>query len=471
MGSLKKVFVVLSLFAFISCSIRYDRQIKKTENYFFQGEFDSAIETVRPLAKASKEKDRLLYLLEVGLIYHTQGNYQKSNDIFFQADQLIESTKKSVSKEILSLIINDSQQNFIGENFERVLVKFYIALNFIMLGDLEKARRYFKKLSFELKDLKYFDASYKQNLIARYLIAILSEYFKDYNNARVEYKNIELFKKDVNLVLADRYVLAKKEGNARDIKKFKRGKKFLQAYDSNMNRVNYQADMGELILIHQAGKSVVKQSRGRLLNDQFFKVSLHFAVGAAIVTRAKGVGLTAVGVMSTLGTAENPIPVYRFRDGRNSWGLQVSLNDKNLGPPNMLNDYSTTVIKNFNSQYKNMVGKNVASIAFKVVAAAAAAIGTNIAVAKSTKNEGLGSLTGLFAGLLVGVTVGSTIKPDLRCWRLLPSNFQIKRIFLKPGEYRLQIAPNHRTSILTRNYLQIIKIEKNQAVFINIRTI
>ena len=463
-------FFVASLFVLICCSVRYDRQIKKAESYFFQGEFDSAANTLRPLAVKSKKKDLLLYLLEAGLTYHTQGNYQKSNDIFLQADQLIQDSRKSISKAVLSFILSDDQQNFTGEKFEHLLVKFYIALNYIMLGDLESARRYFRKLNFELKDLKYFDASYKQNLMVRYLIAILSEHFKDYNDARVQYKNIRLFRKKINEIFADQYVLARKEKDKRDIRKFRRsGRKFLHAYNTDMKPTDYQPDMGELVIIHQAGKAAVKRSRGKLLNDEALVTSLHISIRAALI--AQEAALTVSGVMATLGTAENPIPVYGFRDDRDSWSLQVALNDKDINSTRMFNDYSTTVLRNFNSQYKGMVAKNVASIAAKVVTAAVAAHLTKSAVSKSSKDESTGTFVGFLTGLFTGFVAGSTIKPDLRCWRFLPSNFQIKRIFLKPGEYRLQLKPEGKTSILNRNYPETIKIEKNKILFVNIRTI
>ena len=457
---------VASLLLLICCSVRYDRQIKKAESYFFQGEFEAAANTLRPLAVKSKKKDLLLYLLEAGLAYHTQGNYQKSNDVFLQADQLIQDTRKSVSKAVLSFILSDAQQNFVGEKFEHLLVKFYIALNYIMLEDLESARRYFRKLNFELKDLKYFDASYKQNLMARYLIAILSEHFRDYNDARVQYKNIRLFRKKFNEIFADQYVLARKAKDRRDIKKFRKsGRRFLHAYNIDMKPTDYQPDMGELIIIHQAGKAVVKRSRGKLLKDEALAASLHVSIRAALI--AQEAALTVSGVMATLGVAENPIPVYGFRDDRDSWGLQIVLNDKDVGHTQIFNDYSTTVLRNFNSQYKGMIAKNVASIAAKAVTAAVAANVTKAAI----KDESTGTFVGFLTGLFAGVVVGATIKPDLRCWRFLPSNFQIKRIFLKPGEYRLQIRPQGKTSILNKNYSEVVKIEKNKIVFVNIRTV
>ena len=459
----------LSFVCLLQCSLHYDKLIHKTENYFFQGEFEDAIEQLKPIAKNAKKKDLLLYLLEVALIYHTQGNYQKSNELFKQADKLAEKTQLSISKEIASFLLNDQAKAYITENFEKVLIKFYIALNYLLINDFESAHRTFKKLQFNLKDLKHFDAIYKQNLMARYLNAILAEKFGNYNDARVEYKNIRNFYKNKAEFTSDQYVLAMKERDHQDIKRYSLSKTKVKAFNKSLNRVNYNRNMGELVIIHQAGKSVIKASRGYLRNDAAFMAALHVAVRVAMLS--KNVALTTSGVMSTLYSAENPIPVYKFRDHRKSWGLSVYLNQKQIASTKLLNDYSKTIMKTFNDNYHKMIAKNVTSIAVKAVSSVIA----SYAAEQSIKQAGGGSSTAALAGILTGVVtgslLGSTIKPDLRCWHLLPSNFQVERIFLEPGEYNVEIRLEDGGRILTQNSFQKINIVQGGLIFINVRSI
>ncbi len=458
----------LSLFLF-SCSTHYTVRIKKVEDSFFQGDFEEAVDSARGLVKDSSKKDRLLYLMEVGIIFHTQGNYEKSNQVFKEADMLAETISKSVSKEILAFLVNDYQKNFVGENFERVLIKFYISLNYILTNDFENAKRYFRKLNYDLKNMKFFDSVYKQNLLVRYFDAIVSELQKDYNSARVQYKNIRNFKGKYN-VGSDRYVLAIKENYAKDIQKYKTNKKLIRSFDHKLKSKEYHPKMGELVFIHQAGKSVVKQSRGPLLKDKVFAAALLTAIRVALI--GKRSALSATSIMSTLGPAENPIPVYKYRGEKKDWGVQVHINQKNMGNMFIMNNFSETAIKNYNENYSGLISKNIASIATKIVASIVASNVTESLVnrGKGGKDQAVGVLAGLGAGLLFGLVVGSTIKPDLRCWRLIPSHFAIKRIFLEPGEYDINIIPTSGTRILTTNYPRKITIRSGEVSFINVRT-
>ncbi len=460
--------VFLSFTILFQCSLHYDRLIHKAENYFFQGEFDSAVEQIKPIAKISKKKDLLLYLLEVALIYHTQKKYQRSNELFKQADDLAKKAKLSISKEVLAFLSSDQQKNYVAEDFERVLIKFYIALNYLLLNDFDSAHKYFKKLQFNLKELKHFGSVYKQNLMARYLSALLAEKFENYNDARVEYKNIGNFYREKREFLPDQYVLAVKEQDRQDINRYSSSKTKIRAFSKSMKRVNYNRNMGELVIIHQAGKSVVKASRGHLKNDAIFMASLHPAIRVAMLN--KHATLTTSGVMSTLYSAENPIPVYKFRDHRKSWGLSVYLNQKKVASTKLLNDYSKTTIKAFNDNYQKMITKSVASIAVKAVSSVIASYATKQSAEKSL-GPAAGIGIGVLTGLVTGSILGSTIKPDLRCWRLLPSNFQVERIFLEPGEYDFEVRAQNGGRILTQNSSQKVDIAKGSLLFINVRSI
>ena len=76
------------------CSVRYDKLIQKTENYFFQSEFTAAIDHIKPIVQASQKKIYSFILLETALIFHTQGNFQKSNELLIKANHIIQKAKK-----------------------------------------------------------------------------------------------------------------------------------------------------------------------------------------------------------------------------------------------------------------------------------------------------------------------------------------------------------------------------------------
>lgn len=464
----KVVISIVAVLFLFSCSSDPYKKWNETEVMFYNGQYNSAIDQVRELANDAGEKDKLLYLMEAGVIFHTMGEYKKSNIAFKEANDMAERIKTSLSKQALSFFLSDRKKNFKGENFERVLIKFYMALNHMMMNDYESAKRAFRKLDYDLKDMKYTDDRYKQNLAARYLDAIISESLGKYNDARVQYKNIIKIAGTQTGIYPDRYILAVKENDKRDMQRFKQGRKDVSAYTKDLQPTSYNKNMGELVIIHQAGRAPAKKSRGRILNDKGFMVALRAAIHVAIV--AEGAAVSTSGVIAMMGTAENPIPKYEPRDIKGSKLIGVLLNNKHIGRTRVYNDYTTTAVKNYNDNYSGMITKNVASIATKVVLAAVAADKISDKVEESSGGGFFASKVSRFLiGAGTGKLVAETIAPDLRCWRLIPSNYQIKRVFLEPGEYDIKFDFTYN-DVLVSKYPHRVVIKKGQPVFINLRS-
>ena len=434
------------------------------ETSLYSSNFEAAVPLIRELVNESDSKDKLLYLMEAGVVLHSKGDYASSNKAFMQADQIADEINVSISKTAMSFLINDVESNFIGENFERVMIKLYIALNYLCLNQPENAKRYFQKVEFELKDMKFSDAKYKQNLFARYMDAITSESLGRYNDARVQYKNLLEMDLDKKEILGERYILAFKENDVADLGKFSEGKSQVQSYNKNLSKIELSSELGELVVINQSGKSATKESRGNLVDDPAFMLPLRTAIEASLRTQSSQ-GLTLSGVMAMLGTAENPIPVYKMRDRENEPTSTISINSKPITKLKKYNDFSETAISNYNDNYSSIVTKNVASIATKVVLAAVASYAAGQAVSKKNDDKQLlGTAVSFITGLATGYAVASSLKPDLRCWRTIPSNFQAKRIFLEPGQYEITIK-NNKSSIN-----RTVTIEKNKTSFLAIRT-
>jgi hypothetical protein len=123
--------------------------------------------------------DGLPYLMELGLVLRVQGEFARSNETFDQAENLIEDLyTKSISKRILSLATSDESIPYDGEAWERVLVNYYRALNYVDLGLFDDALVECRKINHKLA--VYTDASddpptYETDAFAQYLTAILYE--------------------------------------------------------------------------------------------------------------------------------------------------------------------------------------------------------------------------------------------------------------------------------------------------------
>ncbi|MDD5065744.1 MAG: hypothetical protein PHF84_01730 [bacterium] len=468
--ALKRFYYILVFLVpfFFSCSGNQFKRWADTEEMFYKGNYPAAVNEIRDLVNEASTKDKLLFLMEAGIILHTMGDYKKSNAAFEEADQFAQEVKKSVSKGALAFLLSDKQQNFTGENFERVLIKFYMALNCICLNDYEAAKRYFRQLDFELKEMKYEDDKYKQNLAARFLDAVLSENLGNFNDARAQYKNLIAAAPEDPDILAGRYMLAVKEQDPEDIRKYQAGSRNVLVFNNRMEPVPYRTNMGELVLFHQAGKGPIKKSRGTILSDEGMMIALRAAIELTIATRGEAISTAAV--IAMMGTAENPIPVYQERDQQAAEPAGLLLKGVPVGRTGIMNNYTETALRNYNDQYTGMVTKNVASIALKIVVAAVAA---NELRKKANKASGNDPLVGCLGGFLIGAGAGKavalTVQPDLRCWRLLPSNFQVKRIFLEPGEYDLSIQYTH-PGMKQSPVPEKVTIKPRQLLFVNFRS-
>ena len=457
-----RAFALILLWPLFYCAGSYAKKIQATETAFYNGDVDGAVASVTPLAQDSSSRDRLLFYMEAGVVYHTKGDFKTSNEIFIRADEMADEIKTSITDSTKAFLLSDREGAFQGENFERILIKYYLALNQVMLGELENAKRTLRKLEADLKDMKYEDSAYKQILAARYLDALVSEELRAYNDARVQYKNLEIFGTDPVWVGAERYALAERAGDAGDKAKYA---KYRRAPLNVKPDQSAEKGNGELVLLVQSGKAAVKASRGNLMNDREFALALRVAIDVAILTHGKG--LSTAGVIAMMGTAENPIAKFAPREAEPAPPLM--LGETELSALQTLTDFDAIAEKNFNENYSSYINKNVASIATKIVIAAVAA--DALAQQLRKKDNGIvGALGGLAVGLGAGAGVAATVKPDLRSWHMLPARFSALRVTLPAGSYQLKVAAADPNRIVFGLDAQVVEIKPGKKTFVSLRS-
>ncbi|MBP6738498.1 MAG: hypothetical protein KA146_00835, partial [Leptospiraceae bacterium] len=343
---LHKVALISILFAAQCAGGSYKDKTLDVRDDFYNARFDNSAAKLRVFYQDAANKDKLLYLMEAGVVLHTKGDYETSLKVFKEASDIADSIETSVSGGVASFVLSDNESNFKGESYERVLIKLYLAMNSILLKDYESARKYFKKLNYDQKEIKMDEAAYKENNMARFLDAIISEQLKEYNDARVQYKNILQLSPNDEEMLINRYVLALKENDRGDQAKFGKVKNKLKGFNQKLDPVNYNTNMGELIIINQAGKAPTKESRGKIKQSPEFQVALQSAIEVAARTGGGNISANLSGVLLTLGESENPIPIYKDSNNIDKQPQEIYVNDKLIGNTQTLNDYAKITTTN-----------------------------------------------------------------------------------------------------------------------------
>ncbi|MBN2403096.1 MAG: hypothetical protein JXN64_11940 [Spirochaetes bacterium] len=459
------IIVIAFISLVTACTTDYNTLIKDSESEFYKNNYMSAAKKLLPYIN-KEDKNQLLFMMECGLMLHAAGEYEKSNTILIDAGKLADKIATSISKEAAALLLNETQTNYKGEDFERVLIHMYTGINFLMLNNPDNARVSFKKVNDMLREINVTGGkTYKQNIMAKYLTAIAFELTADMNKdendtefAYIEYKQIHELAPKLELVYDDLQRLAYKLGDKEEYNKWvsKFGKRY-----------NVPKNSGELIIFYHAGRGAVKASRGNLLKDSKMKTGITVSLGSMPLKT----GVTVGAALIALNVAEHPIPVFKKRSNKIRQ-LEIDINGKKTAGTVLLEDIENTAVKNMEEQYSGMYMKVAAGIAVK----AAASVATGLAARQVAKSSGkqvgqFAGIIGAIAGATTGAALASQIKPDLRCWHTLPANLQIGRMFLMPGVYDITVKYINNNGTVSETRTSKIEIKNGVKTFLNYRTI
>ncbi|MBN2160754.1 MAG: hypothetical protein JW807_15305 [Spirochaetes bacterium] len=429
-----------------ACVRDYREVINAPEEKFYKGqEYEAARMLLPYINKAGK--DQLLFMMEAGYLLHMAGKYEDSNRVLLKAAKIAQVMPISISQEVGALLADQTVKNYRGEDFEKVLIHMYLGINYLMLGEHDEAAVEFKAVNNELQKIKTEKGQdrYKQNIMAKYLTAIAHELRADMTGseddreyAEVEYRQI--LKLRPGLAMAQR-----------DLFQVRRSKK---------------DNTGELVVIFQGGRSPIKVSRGKLLEDPAMNSAVNLAIGGQNLAK----GVTAASIMTAIAIAENPIPKFKIRTNKTKC-ITVSVMGRDVATETLEN-IEYTAMKNMEDDYERLRGKVAASIVTKAIVSLAAGLAAQETTRSlSDGNSGLSSLVGMLVGAGTGTALFATIKPDLRCWHTLPATLQLGRIRLAPGKYTARIQYIGYNGAVNETKHLNFNIKKKGKHFINIRTL
>ena len=110
-----------------------------------QGNLTNAVvEATKMADQNAKNKDAVIWRLEQGAVLRANGQYDESNKAFDKAqekiDQYAQEAKVKLGHEAGALLSNQANLDYEGRAYDGIMLNTYKALNFLALGEIDKAR-------------------------------------------------------------------------------------------------------------------------------------------------------------------------------------------------------------------------------------------------------------------------------------------------------------------------------------------
>ena len=184
-----RIVKTIPLLALLCLSLGCGRyNMENVQIAFANNDYDGAL---IQLDAGGKRKAKLPYLMERGLIAHYGNRFHESNRTFDLAEVTSDDLyTKSISREALSLVTSDRIRAYAGSQYERLLIHYYRAFNYVYLNlpdealvECRKAGRLLQYYADADEDYEFVGAAF-----IAYLSGILYEWAGDWNDAYIAYR-------------------------------------------------------------------------------------------------------------------------------------------------------------------------------------------------------------------------------------------------------------------------------------------
>jgi hypothetical protein len=306
------------------------------------------------------------------------GDYKASEKDWISADHMSEvKDYVSLSTEAATLLTNDNIKQYKGEDFEKVIINAFLAIDYAVEGNFEDAlvecRRVNGKLTRYRLEAK---RNYEQNPFARYLSGLIWENTGHPEDAYIDFKSTYDLEPNFPYLKNDLVRLAKKLDREEDQKKWQQ-----EFGVSSFQTPRDDGRTGEVVMIFQQGRTAVKRPN----------------------------------------PASQRFPKF-FRQPSYTQEARVEAVGENVTEfTHRIYSISEVAIKTLDDAYAGLVAKRLAGVAAKAV----------VADQVVQHNQLLGIAT--------WIGLNAMDRADLRYWDTLPDTLQFARLRLPPGEHTIKI--------------------------------
>lgn len=185
-------FLVVPAISSYGCQ-SYTQQSEKIRLSMHSQRYEEALKLLDESSLAEQSRNRVLYLMERGMIQYLSEDYNGAAEDWRKASEQVDKLYTiSISSTAASLAVNDSYGDYEGELHERVLLPTFSALSWLAAGDTNKARVEVRRLDevlglLEKKDPDKDRPAFARDAFAHYLSGLIYESKNEWDSALIEY--------------------------------------------------------------------------------------------------------------------------------------------------------------------------------------------------------------------------------------------------------------------------------------------
>lgn len=403
-----RIALVLGIAMLANGCATHSSSFAAVERNLVSRQYDAALQNIEK--RAADKKDLVLYYLDKGMVLRMKRDFAASNVAFEAAKSEMDKLyAASVSENALSVMVNDSTVSYSGDNYERILLHMYMALNFLELGDPGSARVEALQVDAKMREFaeKVTDAKHVEDAFTLYLTGMIYEDRGEWSDAMISYRNAyKVYKKyEANYGLGmpsslktDLLRMARQVGLSDEYRKFK------DEFGMDVPSEKSVKDQGELIFVLNNGLAPIK--REKAIN------SLDAKSGSMV---------------------RIALPYYESRKN-NIVAARITINERQA-VTEMAENIDAVAKKNLDGSMPAIIARSVARAVIK----AAANKRARELARNNGNNNNNDALVGMFGALALQVATVATERADTRSWLTLPGNIQLVRMPLAAGNYEVKV--------------------------------
>ena len=428
-------FLLAGVVGFLATGCQTYQQQNKTAANWQQGNILGAAADAKMLAeKNAGNKDAVIWRLEQGAVLRAAGQYAESNEAFDKAqlkiDDYQQKAKVRVGQEVGALLSNQANLAYEGRSYDGIMLNTYKALNYLALGEPDKARPEIIRAYQRQQDAV--EANKKRIQAAQDAVekskdkATIEKAQNDsklqsqLSGATSNLEGVNIYANYVNpftVYLDGIYFLA----NAADASDLERAHK-------SFDRVSAFAPDNDYVKQDIAAAEDLIQ--GKKLAPRTYVI---FETGRAPERGQIRIDIPIIiSKVSYVGAAFPTLKIH----GSYATSLNVITCDTNI-TTTRLASMDSVVATDFKNELPVIITKTIASTVIKAVAAYAI---NDAARQSGGDNVGLGNnLAGLFTQVATAAYQVAVNIADERTWTTLPKEFQVARI-LTPADRKINLS-------------------------------